>query len=157
MGCFFPQKSAIPESLKGCPPGIPNPAARWPSLCRLSPLLPAAPCPGGGTRPPACAPPFTQLQPPHPDGDCPSRHQHQLGQLWETGSYWEAAVGTASHPPSPRQGCEAHSLGIRRRVLTWDPNLTQTSAMYNGSKAISLLQGSSPVVCISHKVVGACD
>lgn len=69
-------------------------------------------------------------------------------------------MGTASrlsHLPSPPKGGKAHSSGIRRRVLTWDPNLTQTSTMYNGLKAIILLQGSSPVVCISHKVVGACD
>lgn len=69
------------------------------------------------------------------------------------------AVGQEQAQPSAcsSEGLQGSRLRNQRRVLTWDPNLTQTAAISNGLEAITLLQGSSPLVCISHKVVGACD
>lgn len=112
------------------------------------PCVILVPCIGAGTQPPS-----TALM---PDRDCPCP-QHPLGQFLEAQSCGRSHGHSQQAQPSSPKGCKAHGSGIRRRVLTWDPNLTQPSSMWNGLKAIILLQGSSPVACISHKVVEACD
>lgn len=83
-------------------------------------------------------------------------------QFWE--ARWAAWCVSwtqqwAGDMPAPWEGCRLQGSGLRNQETCFNLGSAPHPNMYDvyGLNAITLLQESSPVVCISHKVLGVCD